>query len=205
MANFQREEELYSVIDIKEIVAFFDSLAGLPWSDRAPNSAYTRISAFYARLADDARFRLGHSPAAAPPAFGGARGISAGRVPRRGARAARLERPGRTEILQLLDGFPMRPRALRMGRAVLLCVQDAGVPECKGESARAGRDAGRVCGGCEAVDDDAEGARSALSGVSGENDGWDGVRRAIEKKLNEERQRQKAKKKEKKRRSKGNW
>ncbi|KAJ6578489.1 hypothetical protein B0H19DRAFT_1062972 [Mycena capillaripes] len=72
----QAYESPTGVIDIKEMVEFFDSLAGLPWSDRAPNSAYTRISTFYTRLAaDDARFCLGNAPTAVPPAFGDARGI----------------------------------------------------------------------------------------------------------------------------------
>ncbi|KAJ7443605.1 DnaJ domain-containing protein [Mycena galericulata] len=218
----QAYESPTGVVDIKEMVEFFDSLAGLPWSDRAPNvcspsflppsrirsltnahqtqSAYIRISAFYARLAaDDACFRLGHAPAAAPPAFGGARGRDEERV------RLDLSSPDVQQFYSYWMGF-------RCTRGRYAWVEpyycECRMQECT--SARANR---RV----------QEGMRDAFAEVvrllttmlreldpryqeylERKKDGT-AYSAAIEKKLNEERQRQKAKKKEKKRRSKGKW
>ncbi|KAJ7877755.1 hypothetical protein B0H14DRAFT_2567625 [Mycena olivaceomarginata] len=179
------------------------SLAGLRWSDRAPNSAYTRISAFYARLAaDDARFRLGHAPAAAPPAFGGASAIFQRGVYRDEGRA-RLDLSG--SDVQKFYSYWMGFRCAR-GRYAWV---EPYYCACR-MNARANR---RVQEGMR--DAFAEVVR-LLTTTPKEQDPryqeylerkMDGTAysAAIVKKLNEERQRQKAKKNEKRRRSKGNW
>ncbi|KAJ7735520.1 DnaJ domain-containing protein [Mycena maculata] len=203
----QAYESPTGVVDIKEMVEFFDSLTGLPWSDRAPNSTYTRISTFYARLAaDDERFRLGHAPAAAPPAFGGASGVFQRGVYRDEERVRLdLSSPDVQKFYSYWMGF----RCTR-GRYAWVEPYYCGCRMQGCPSARANR---RV----------QEGMRDAFAEVvrllttmlreldpryqeylERKKDGT-AYSAAIEKKLNEERQRQKAKKKEKKRRSKGKW
>ncbi|KAJ6491995.1 DnaJ domain-containing protein [Mycena sanguinolenta] len=195
------------VIDIREIAAFFDSLTGLPWSDLAPNSAYIRISTFYARLAaDDARFRLGHAPAASPPPFGGASAVFRRGVYRDDERA-RLDFS--VPDVQKFYSYWMGFHCAR-GRYVWVEPYYCGCGMQGCPSAKANR---RVQ---ERMRDAfAEVVRLSttmlreidpryLEYLERKNDET-AYSAAIEKKLDEERQRQKAKKKEKKRKSKGKW
>ncbi|KAJ7207709.1 hypothetical protein B0H12DRAFT_1243101 [Mycena haematopus] len=169
------------VVDSQEMVEFYNSLAGLPWSDYAPNSAYTRISVFYARLAaDDSHFRYEHAPARHSPRSAAQRGILAGR---------------------LLDEFPMCSRALCMGQA-LLSMLDAGVPACKGESGQASKDAGiLLIASTQLVTTMLKEQDPRYQEYLERKKDGTAYSAATEKKLNEERQRQKAKK-EKKRKNK---
>ncbi|KAF8194066.1 DnaJ domain-containing protein [Mycena galopus ATCC 62051] len=195
------------VVDIKEMVDFLDSLAGLPWSDRAPNSAYTRISAFYARLAaDDARFRHRAAPAAAPPAFGGASAVFQRGVYRDEERA-RLDLSG--PDVQKFYSYWMRFRCAR-GRYAWV---EPYYCACKTQGCPSAKANRRVQEGMR--DAFAEVVRLLTTTLKEQDPRYqeylerkmDGTAysAAIEKKLDEERQRQKAKKKEKKRRSKGKW
>jgi hypothetical protein len=207
------------VIDIKEMVEFFDSLAGLPWSDRAPNvsspsflppsrirsltnayqpqSVYTRVSAFYARLAaDDARFRLGHAPAATPPVFGGASGVFQRGVYRDEERARLdLSSPDVQKFYSYWMGFQCTRGRYAWVEPYYCGCRMQGCPSAKANLRvqKGMRDAFaevvRVSSFFfflhfavayyinAAVDDDAEGSRSALSGISGEENGWDSVQR----------------------------
>ncbi|KAJ7874626.1 DnaJ domain-containing protein [Mycena leptocephala] len=225
----QAYESPTGVIDIKEMVEFFDSLAGLPWSDRAPNvsfpsflppsrirsltnayqpqSVYTRVSAFYARLAaDDARFRLGHAPAATPPVFGGASGVFQRGVYRDEERARLdLSSPDVQKFYSYWMGFQCTRGRYAWVEPYYCGCRMQGCPSAKANQ--------RVQKGMR--DAFAEVVRLLTTMLRDLDPRYqeylerkmDGTAysAATEKKLNEERQRQKAKKKEKKRKSKGKW
>ncbi|KAJ7255138.1 DnaJ domain-containing protein [Mycena haematopus] len=195
------------VVDIKEMAEFFNSLAGLPWSDHAPNSAYTRISAFYARLAaDDARFRFGHAPVVAPPAFGGASAVFWRGVYRDEERARLdLSSPDVQKFYNYWTGF----RCAR-GRYAWVEPYYCGCRMQDCPSARANR---RVQAGMrDAFEEVVRLVTTMLKELDPRYQEYlerkkDGTAysAATEKKLNEERQRQKAKKKEKKRKNNEKW
>ncbi|KAJ7230246.1 DnaJ domain-containing protein [Mycena pura] len=195
------------VIDTDQMAEFFNSLAGLPWSDHAPNSAYTRISAFYARLAaDDARFHLGHPPAAAPPAFGGASAVFQ-RAVYRDEERARLDLSSADvhKFYSYWMGFRCARGRYEWFEPYYCGCRMQGCP-----SAKANR---RVQEGMRvAFQEVVRLLTTMLRDLDPRYQEYlerkkdkTAYSAATEKKLNEERQRQKAKKKEKKRRNKGKW